>query len=542
MANAAPDVVLVHAKLFGAAPNADALAIAGRRITAIGSTREIAELAGPRTRVIDAEGRLVIPGITEAHAHIQPPLPGQSIAVPGEQSPDPTADELIARIKAAAASGEGWITGPIGPTIASDALNWRDRLDAASPARPVFLHAWWGHGTLVNSAALRALHIDDSTRDPPGGWYGRDALGRLDGRLYEAAEVAAMRAIAPADQVARLSSAFGAAQKAYLRWGVTSVHDMANAASLAETIAALRASHPQIHITIYAWGSDGGPLDHIWNDVDRVRNLPPRVRIGGTKWVLDGSPLERNAFEMRDYADRPGWRGRSNFTDAELRAIFTTVLHRREGVALHIAGEAETELVLDAMQAVAGPAKWRGKRVRFEHGGHLTPELLARARQLGVMVVQNPLHFDDVRDGRGLSLTHARKDPLQTLLNEDVPLAFGSDVAFGSDAGGAAANPFLNMMLAVQYPANPVESLSREQALEAYTAGGAYAEGEERTRGRLAVGMDADLAVLSQDILESPLATLPGTRSILTIVDGDVVYEETPETLGLDRKAVSDLR
>jgi predicted amidohydrolase YtcJ len=198
-----------------------------------------------------------------------------------------------------------------------------------------------------------------------------------------------------------------------------------------------------------------------------------------------------------------------------LREILRRALASPRQLALHVVGDAETDRLLALMQELAPPEVWRTKRVRLEHGDGIRPDTLARVAQLGLVVVQNPTHFPPPLPGGGGP--HAM---LASLARGGVALALGSD---GSEE---EENPFLNIMLACTYAAAPGEALSREEALFAYTAGGAHAERAEQTTGRLKPGLAATLAVLSQDVLTVPAAALPATRSVLTLIDGVVVHEE----------------
>jgi predicted amidohydrolase YtcJ len=170
------------------------------------------------------------------------------------------------------------------------------------------------------------------------------------------------------------------------------------------------------------------------------------------------------------------------------------------------------------MEATGGEKVWAARRVRLEHGDGLMPDLIPRARQLGVIVVQNPTHFTfgelmvKMYGGkRALKL-----QPLRSLADAGIPVAIGSD---GSN------NPFLNLMLATTYPRHPAEALTREQAVIAYTLTSAYAEFAEKDKGSLEPGKLADLAVLSQDIFTVPVGDLPRTESVLTLVGGKVAYD-----------------
>jgi predicted amidohydrolase YtcJ len=276
-------------------PYAQAVAIEGAKVSAVGTSASVSRLAGARTRVIDAGGRLLVPGLTEAHVHVMAPFPGTMLDLPNLPFPGPTPGEALAAIKAAhAKGGTGWIGGMIGPPLANAKRNWRRELDAVAPSRPVLLRAWWGHGWFYNSAALQLLGVRVDVRDPPGGWYGRDAKGRLDGRVFEAAEVDLLRRMLPKDATGQLAASFRAVGRQYARWGVTSIHHMGTTLRLAETVAALAQAKAPVRHSIYAWGSTGGPLAGIWPQVDeQAGRLSGRARLAGTKWVLDATPLEQ---------------------------------------------------------------------------------------------------------------------------------------------------------------------------------------------------------------------------------------------------------
>jgi predicted amidohydrolase YtcJ len=394
--------------------------------------------------------------------------------------------------------------------------------------RPVRLRAWWGHGTILNSAALRELGIAERAPDPIGGWYGRRADGTLNGLVREQAEVLVAMQLTRRAPLSAGVTAFREAAAQYAKWGVTSIHQMAHNYRLGEVTTTLNAAQPPLKWSVYGWASPELRPTDAWTEFNQRPSMQANARIAGIKWVLDSTPVERDAFQRTDYADRPGQRGRSNYSDAQLREILESGLRGPQQLALHVVGDAEVQRLFAAMEKIAPAARWRAKRVRIEHGDGITADLLPAAKRLGVVVVQNPLHILPDKDETGrpwlenrLGEERARKFLLfRSLLQAGVPLSLGSD------AGGDAANPFLNMMFAVRYDRNPAEALTREQALAAYTAGGAFAERREQEKGRIAVGMKADLALLSQDILTVPLERLPATASLLTVVDGVIIYED----------------
>ena len=205
--------------------------------------------------------------------------------------------------------------------------------------------------------------------------------------------------------------------------------------------------------------------EHGRSDEGRAR-LPahptPLVTVSGTKWILDGTPIERSAAMRTPYADRPSTSGELNFSEKEMEDMLRESLQRDDQLLVHIVGDRTAETFLNAMDATGGKAVWSKRRVRMEHGDGVLPDLVARVRELGIVVVQNPTHLAlrDLMVGRYGSQRADQLQPLRSLLEAGIPLALGSD---------GPANPYLNIMLASTYPAKPQESITREQAVVAYT-------------------------------------------------------------------------
>jgi predicted amidohydrolase YtcJ len=525
-ASAAPQLVLVNGKVFtadDAQPTAQALAVENGLILAVGTDERIRALADSTTRIVDVGGRLVTPGLVEAHVHIGLGLPSRPLDLPNQPFPGPTGEQVLAAVATAAKSTQqspsGWISAYIGPVVARDTRHWRQALDAVAPDTPVLLRGFWGHTSITNSAGLKRMGIAEDVADPLGGWWARDANGRLDGHAWEAAET--METLARPEEPAQLRPVFEEVGQQYSQWGVTAIHLMNTTKSVSTTLAVLGTIKRRQKWTVYSWGVWQTPVNDIeaaWRVVDEARGkTPPNVRVEGPKWVLDGTPLEQLAHRRSPYPDRPDWSGRSNFTDAQLREILRLALARPSQLALHVVGDAETSRLFKAMEDAAPAATWRTMRVRIEHGDGIRPDLMAQAARLGLVVIQNPTHLES--SPGGLKVMH-EESPLNSLRKAGVV------VAIGSDGGPRERNPFLNFMLAITHGSQPSEALSREQALKAYTSGGAYAGRQEGRQGRIAAGMAADLAVLSQDILTVPVQQLPATKSLLTLVDGEVVFED----------------
>ncbi len=527
-ARSAPDLILFDGKAFTADPGkpwAKAVAIHGNRIEAVGSDQAIEALAGPTTRRIDLHGRVVLPGLTDAHVHPAPDLDSLLLRMPRDAGLDPSVDAVegaLAQAVKQAADGR-LIEGVIGPTVLQDASVDRAWLDRRAPHNPVLLWGFTGHGLIANSAALRYVGIAPHAANPPGGWYGRVGhTQRLNGRIYEYAIWKVDHALFAKLPTSALAAAYRKFAEERAAWGVTTVQTMGTDVPVDRLVAALDQAGPPIRFEIYRRYLPVHDVAEAW-----AHPLPtprsPRVKVVGSKWILDGTPVEWGAYMRQPYADRPGERGRLDWSPGDIRQILAHALASGEPVALHMTGDGTAAVVFAQMHALAPDNVWREKRlVRIEHGDGLAPDLLKEAVALGAVLTQNPTHFADPAMLRARFGADRMKQmqPLASALRAGMHLALGSDQNMGP-----AANPWLNIMLAVIDPAHPGEALTREQAIEAYTAGGAYVSGEEDQRGKLAPGMLADVAVLSADPFTIPLHQLPGVKSVLTLVGGKVVHD-----------------
>ncbi|HEX8171041.1 MAG TPA: amidohydrolase family protein [Thermoanaerobaculia bacterium] len=493
---AEPSLLLLRGRVFTGDPNmpwAEAVAIEGERITAVGTTADLAKLAGPSTRVIDAGNRLVIPGLNDAHTHPGNVRDGYVVRFDSPGFPDPAPRDVITALRAASeeVGADTWIFGEIGPTALLDPKFDASVLDRAAAGRKVALTSFTGHGTLFSSAALRDLGVKPDVADPTGGWYERDANGKLTGKVQEYAAMALLRQLndrAPDDALVASIRDFSAEA---MQYGITSVQAMAEV-SERRFLDALKTADVPLRVRVINYPVAAPPFN-----VVRGAN--------GVKWILDGTPIERGASVRTAY--KAGGTGRLNFND--LAPLMRVALDAKQQLLMHSSGDKTAETLLKAMQSTN--ADWPALRPRIEHGDGLAADLLPLAKRLGVIVVQNPTHFP----ARGY---YPKGDYFlsASLKKAGIPIAIGSD---------GPMNPFLNMMFAVDRRDLPGEALSREDALLAYTSGSAFAELAENDKGTLAPGKLADLAVLSQDILKVPAEELPATRSVLTVISGKIVYE-----------------
>ena len=504
----APDLILLNGKIFtadSAQPYVAALAIQGSKILATGTTRAIKRLATAHTKVLDLRGKTVVPGFNDAHDHLGWLLRSKKAFVTEFSVPGLSRRALqdsLARLVRNAAPGE-WLSGTIGLAVFRDRTVRRRLLDSIAPNNPVVLAVAWGHGMVVNSRALRALYIADTAPDPLGGWYEREpGTRRLSGALDEYAQFPFWHALATANPRALVDGLRAHAQQE-LAYGITTVQNLSSTlpGDAAQRYFAEAALPVRTRVIAMPGTTDQEHRLREWATPNPAA-AGALTYFSGIKYIVDGTSLEQNALRTTPYSDRPGWYGRLNFPPDTLRRILQEALVSDQQLLLHVTGDSATGLVLQLMKSLAPAETWRRRRVRIEHGTGIRAATARAVQALGVVVVHTPQY--------GL------RSPLQTWR------ALGIAVAIGPDGD---INPFLAILRATTQQVPASENLSREQAVRAYTQGGAYAEFAEATKGTLRPGMLADLAVLSHDIFSVPAPQLPAIRSVLTVLNGIIVYQ-----------------
>ena len=513
-----PDTILVNGKVFTANaghPWAAAVAITGDRITAVGDTASVTVLARDNTRRIDLGGRTVVPGINDAHTHIFIAPPFDRLTAPFDPTIDQLADAVTQQVKTSAAGR--FIQGEFGANAWDNPAFTRAWLDAIAPAHPVWLTSFTGHGALLNSQALSMLSIGDPPPAVEGGVFGRDARGRINGRLEEYAQSYANLRLAqltdPAE-VVRLYRQYAVDARTF---GITSTQLLGDYLPAVDASKALVAADAPMR-----WRYFRFPIGANGETLDSKPPLPPQpspmIEMRGMKWILDGTPIERWGFMRASYTDAAAERGRLNLSRQRIDQFVGWAYGSEDPLAVHAFGDAAVEAYVAAVERGGRPEVWQRKRPRIEHADMTAPDLIPRVKALGLLVVQNPTHFTfaDIFLARYGKERLAWMQPMKSLLDAGVPLAIGSD---------GPMNPFLNIMAAVTHPTNPKEALTREQAVTAYTTGSAFAEFKEQEKGQIAVGMLADLAVLSADVFSVPVGEMEAIRSVMTLLGGRIVHE-----------------
>jgi predicted amidohydrolase YtcJ len=518
-----PDLILYNGKIFtsnAAHPYVQALAIGGERILATGDSTRIIALAGQKTTRFNLGGRTVIPGINDAHNHLGiGPANETDLEFKGF---DPSWEEVKAKIGAAVAkTPKGtFIRGEIGVSIFHDVSVNRETLDKLAPEHPVILTSITGHAIIANSAALNATGIREDQPDPLGGRFERLPDGKLSGVLREYAAFLMRRNLANLagedTAIAQLRETLVQAAK----FGITTIQDMSNAMAPERSIRLLQRVPASIRVRVIRMPMTTPAGRDVHEGWPTPATNNPLLRVSGTKWMLDGTPLEGTFLPRTDTTPvgEVSLHQPMTFSAQELSAMLRESLKSGDPLLLHVSGRPAPEAMLRAMEKAGGEKVWAGQRVRFEHGDGLVPDLIPAVKKMGIVVVQNATHFDavDMVPGLGNQFSAPGIQPLGSLLAAGIPVALGSD---------GPTNPYLNIMYAVTHPDNPSEAITREQAVIAYTLTSAYAEFSEKEKGSLEPGKFADLAVLSQDIFTVSASDLPKTTSLLTLVGGKVVYD-----------------
>jgi predicted amidohydrolase YtcJ len=531
----AADLIIHNARIWTVNPKqaeADALAVLNGRFVAVGTEAEVMHWQGPHTRIVDAQGKRLLPGFNDAHVHFSDG--GASLS--SVQLVNVTSlEEFVQRIAdyaAHAPKGEWIRNGEWDETKWSPArLPTRQDIDAVTRDNPVAIDRYDGHMLLANSKALALAGITAKTPDPPGGVIVRDAAGQPTGALKDAATELLQKAEPPLSFAQRRRAIDAALHEAAMR-GVTSVQDMSLDYGDLAVYAQLKAED-KLSVRIY-----GAPL--IANVEDQAKlGLghafgSASLRIGALKMFADGSLGSRTAYFTQPYTDEPGNRGLL-FSDMLPLTKAGERLTRADAanlqVCTHAIGDAAIKTALDLYQAVEKNDGSKDRRWRIEHAQHMAAADFDRMAQLHVIASVQP--YQAIDDGRWAEarIGHDRASrtyAFRTFMQHGVRLAFGTDWPV------APLDPILTLYAAVtratldgKYPQGwfPEQKLSVQEAIAAYTIGSAFAEFQEREKGSIEPGKLADMVLLSQDVLTIAPAAIRDTRVLKTFLGGTEIYD-----------------
>ncbi len=542
-----PDTVLVNGRIYTVDPDlpwAQALAIREGRILALGTDPEIRGLAGPRTRIIDVGGRLVLPGLWDAHIHFLPwALGRQRVQLADTRSKA----EMLARIQARAQEtppgrwllGHGWNESFWGETE----FPTREDLDPVTGTdRPACFTRSDMHCAVVNTAALQAAGITGETPDPPGGVIDRDPRGEPTGVLREQAMDLVFRHV-PRPTDAEVEAAMRAGMAELHRLGVTGIHDQrsGNGTEGRRALAAFQQLRQEGDLRLRV------ACNLFYRDLEHVEALGLRtglgdavLRLGHVKLFTDGSLGSRTAWMMEPFLPQPGEpadnRGVNVTPVEEMAAAFRRATVQGFPISVHAIGDQANRVCLDLFEELASVGLQPPVPHRIEHAQTLHPDDLPRFGQLGLTASVQPIHCTDDMDTADLLLGQRGRRMYRFRSLH----AAGALLAFGSDAPVSDPNPFLGFHAALyrQRPERmerpawyPEECLDLPTVIQAYTLGPAQAVGWQALLGSLAPGKRADLIVLDRDLFALAARNvrddaIARTEVLLTLFDGQVVWAD----------------
>ena len=534
------DSVVVNARIYTVNPQqpwAEALAIRGEKILAVGSTREINRYRGPTTRVIDAQGRLVLPGFTDCHIHF---MEGSLGLLHVDLNGAATVREIQKRVSAYAVAHphDEWILG-MGwtyPLFAPSGMPDRKILDEVVLRRPVFLEAYDGHTSWANSKALAVAGITLETPDPPNGKIVRDEDGQATGALLEEAGGLVSKFAPKPSRDERLAALRKGLHEAN-RVGLVRVHSAGGDFEWLDLYDELRRKGELTVRQYIAYFLN--PPELTPADIEKVEQARRTYRddwiaAGAVKTMLDGVVEAHTAAMLAPYSDDPTKSGKLFWDSAKYQQAIAELDRRGFQIFTHAIGDRAVRLALDAYEQAQTKNRTKDARPRVEHIETITAEDIPRFGRLGVIASFQPLHAYPDDDTLKIWARNAGPDRAGRAWAWHSIEATGGRLAFGSDWPVVTLSPWPGVQNALTRQTTegdppggwlPKERISLEDTIKAYTLGAAIAGRREKTEGSLEAGKLADLIVLSQNLFEIPPNQTGKTEVMLTMVGGRVVYE-----------------
>jgi len=540
------DVIFMHGNVYtGVSANTpfssvlreEAIAVRGDRIEAVGKTIDIQKLKGLQTQVIDLGGHFVMPGFNDAHLHLDDAGATKlSVNLTGVKSLDDLREMVRKRVDEARAGewilGSGW-DETLWPVKATP-TRWD--LDEVSNGHPVFLVRIDGHIAVANTRALQLGSVNLASRDPQGGHIDRNQTGEPTGILRETAQDAVTQVIPkPSHDQRRQGIELALADLA--EHGVTSAQDYSPVWENFQIYEELE-KEGKLTARITEWL----PFDEPVEDLTRKRESHPQsdlmLHTGMLKGFMDGSLGSHTAALLEPYSDDPKNSGLPRYDQAKLNDLTKERVLAGFQIGFHAIGDKGVQMALDAFAEaekaareahVKAPNGEDEFRLRIEHAQVTTPAQINQFKQLKVIASMQPSHLlTDMRwaqDRLGPKRA-ATSYAWLAFLNKNVPLTFGTDYPV------EPVSPFRGLYAAVTRKSEngkqdyfPEQRLTMDQAIAAYTTGSAFAEYEEKEKGKIATGMLADFVVLDRDPAASSPEKLLGTKVLRTVVGGKTVYE-----------------
>jgi predicted amidohydrolase YtcJ len=534
------DTIVWHAKVYTVNPKqpwAEAVAIRGATVVAVGSDQEIEAYRGSSTQMIDAGGHLILPGFEDCHIHFMDGSLGlDQVDLNGAS----TVPEIQKRVKQYAASHvkEPWITG-MGwtyPTFGPSAMPDKKILDEVISDRPVYLVAFDGHSSWANSKALAMAEITRETHDPPNGKIVRDASGEATGALKESAGGLVANLMPKPTREERLAALRAGIHEAN-KFGLTRVHSAGQDFEYLDLYDELRRKDEltlRFYVAYFLNPPELKPTD--LDKIEKARKTYQDDWISGgvVKIMLDGVVEAHTAAMLTPYSDDPSQTGKLFWEPEKYKAAVAELNRRGLQIFTHAIGEKAVRTALDAYEEAARKNHARDARPRIEHIETIAQSDIPRFGSLGVIASVQPLHLYPDADTLDIWARNAGPERAQRAWSFHSIEATGGRLAFGSDWPVVTLNPWKGMQTGITRKTSegtpeggfvPKEAVSLEYAIKAYTLGAAFAGRREDHEGSLEAGKLADLIVINQDLFKIEPSEIGKTEVLLTIVGGKVVYE-----------------
>jgi predicted amidohydrolase YtcJ len=543
------DVIVTNARIYTVNPNqkwAEAIAVHGDKIIAVGDRQQVEALRGPATKVIDAGQRLLLPGFTDCHIHF---MDGSLGLTRVDLNGATTVAEIQKRVKAYADAhpaqppalpNDAWIQG-MGwsyPTFAPSGLPNKKTLDDVVPDRPVYLIAFDGHSSWANSKALAMTGIDRNTPDPPNGKIVRDENGDATGALKEAAgDLVGSKTPVPtrAERLGALRKGIHEAN----RVGLTRVHSAGQDFEYLDLYNELR-TRGELTLRFYiAYFLDPPGLtpqsNALIDNARRQYNSNDDWIAGGVvKTMLDGVVEAHTAAMLEPYTDDPTQSGKLFWDPDKYKATVANLDARGLQIFTHAIGDRAVRLALDACQNAAAVNHTKDARPRIEHIETITAEDIDRFGKLGVIASMQPLHSYPDDDTLGIWSRNIGPERASRAWVWRSIQAKGGALAFGSDWPVVTLNPWPGVQTALTRQTSegnppggfiPQQRLSLEDTIRGYTLGAAFAGRREKTEGSLEPGKLADFILLDRDLFKIEPSEIEKTEVLITVVGGKLVYQ-----------------
>jgi len=541
-ANTAPaDTIVLHGRVYtenAKKPWAQAVAIRGAKIVAVGSDTEIDKLRSAGTKVIDAAGRLVLPGFVDSHIHF---LDGSfSLGRVNLEGAKDAADiQKRLRDYASQHPGNDWILGRGWnyAMFAPETLPNKKYLDEIFPDRPAFLEGYDGHTYWANSKALAMAGITRETPDPPNGAIMRDPkTGEATGALKESAQELVANIVPKPSRAEKLT-----ALRAGIKWanehGITRVHSAGGDFEELDLYDELR-RHGDLTLRFYIAYFLNPPLLRP-QDLEAIENARKKyhddwIDTGAVKFMVDGVVESHTAAMLEPYTDDPSTKGKLFWEPSDYKAAVAELDKRGLQLFTHAIGEYGVRTALDAYENAENLNHTRDRRPRIEHIETIAPADIPRFGKLGVIASMQPLHSYPDTNTLNVWARNVGPDRASRAWSWKSISDAGGRLAFGSDWPVVTLNPWEGVQTAVTRqttdgkPASgfvPAQRLTVAQTIEGYTVGAAFAGRREKSEGSLEAGKLADLIIVSQNIFEIDPHKIDDTRVVLTIVGGRVVFD-----------------